>query len=125
MSSSVESSQSGPPEPQWSADGQWWWDGRAWTQMWHAPSGLAWSGDAWVRSTEDAPPPDLEVSQVLSMPPVSTPSPGTPPKAAPTTVPASAPVPVSATVPTPIRKRSTLASPALETRGPQRDPEPP
>jgi hypothetical protein len=135
MSSSVESP-SGPPEPQWSADGQWWWDGRAWTQMWHAPSGLAWSGDAWVRSTEDAPPPDLEGSQVLSMHPVSTPSPETPPEpaAAPVpaaaAVPAAAPVPASATVPAsvpvpaPIRKRPAPASSALEAL-PQRDPGPP
>jgi hypothetical protein len=41
------------PEAQWSADGQWWWDGRSWTQMWESPRGLAWNGDGWVRKTDE------------------------------------------------------------------------
>lgn len=39
------------PEAQWSADGQWWWDGESWTQMWQPPRGLTWDGQTWVRAS--------------------------------------------------------------------------
>jgi len=41
------------PEPQWSGDGQWWWDGTKWTQMWKPPRGLEWDGKTWVRAEEE------------------------------------------------------------------------
>jgi hypothetical protein len=107
MQKRVESP-SGPPEPQWSADGQWWWDGRAWTQMWHAPRGLAWSGESWVRSSGDAPPATPASAQLLSMPAVGPRAPETPRKPAP------------APFPAPARRRATVAPPAVEPR-PQRD----
>src|SRR5204863_6827567 len=40
------------PDAQWSADGQWWWDGDVWTQMWQPPRGLSWDGQSWVRASE-------------------------------------------------------------------------
>src|SRR5262245_7205384 len=47
---------SGPgPKPQWSADGQWWWDGHRWTQMWEAPKGLGWDGATWVKEESTHP----------------------------------------------------------------------
>ena len=41
------------PHPQWSSDGQWWWDGSRWTEMWQPPHGLAWDGQTWVRIPDE------------------------------------------------------------------------
>jgi len=58
------------PEPQWSADGQWWWDGDRWTEMWRPPRGLAWDGHSWVQTPDPGPPPPPPPANASAFEPV-------------------------------------------------------
>ena len=58
----------GPQQPQWSADGRWWWDGERWKEMWRPPRGLAWDGQSWSRVV-DAPQVEPKADPELFAPP--------------------------------------------------------